>query len=323
MRFLYAIFLCCLFATAANAQTVICPLTPAAGTNNQICANTAFVQKQIGATQIVSQVNSGAGLLGGPITSTGTLSIDPSYLRSYLAGVMLSNDGTSPNSVLDISAGVAADSTDAVLIKIGAFTKSTAGAWSAGTGNDGMGNGLTIANSTWYTVCLANNSGSPDIWFDTSATCANRPSGITDTLYRRIGSFKTDGSAHILKFVQNGDDFLWVSPTEEQSSATMPTSLTALSLIGVPTGVEVWAKMRLFIDPPTAGGAILSGADASSDAVGTGNFDMFSPVASQQSVAPITARTSTSAQVRWQASQASTVAFLWSLGWTDRRGRDN
>jgi hypothetical protein len=31
--------------TSAHAQAVICPITPAAGTSNQLCANTAFVQK--------------------------------------------------------------------------------------------------------------------------------------------------------------------------------------------------------------------------------------------------------------------------------------
>ncbi len=36
-----------ILCTAAHAQAVICALTPATGTNNTLCANTAFVQKSI------------------------------------------------------------------------------------------------------------------------------------------------------------------------------------------------------------------------------------------------------------------------------------
>src|SRR5581483_1603164 len=99
---------------------------------------------------------------GVPITAI----IAPIVPRAYFSGLIESNDGGTPNSVLDMAAGMAADTTNAVLISVGAFTKSTAGAWTAGTGQHGMGNGLTIANSTWYHVCLANNSGTPDYWFD-------------------------------------------------------------------------------------------------------------------------------------------------------------
>jgi len=95
---------------------------------------------------------------------------------NYIGGLTLSNDGGSPNTVLDIDAGSAADSTNAVMITVGAFTKSTAGAWAAGSGSNGMGNALTIASNTWYHVCVGYNAGSPDYWFDTSATCVSTSS---------------------------------------------------------------------------------------------------------------------------------------------------
>ena len=49
-RTLCAVIIFLLCATTAHAQTVICPVTPDAGTSNQVCANTAFVHKAIGAT---------------------------------------------------------------------------------------------------------------------------------------------------------------------------------------------------------------------------------------------------------------------------------
>src|SRR5579859_5250273 len=93
-----------LFAPQAHAQAVICPLTPAAGTSNTVCANTAFVNKSItpsGFTQGDLPAFGSAGTL----TDTG-FSL-AGALRSYLAGLTLSNDGSLPNSVLDIAAGVA------------------------------------------------------------------------------------------------------------------------------------------------------------------------------------------------------------------------
>jgi hypothetical protein len=84
---------------------------------------------------------------------------------------VLSNDSTTPNSVLDIAAGVANDSTNAVQIKIGAFIRSTQGAWAAGSTSNGKGNWLTITASTWYHVCQTPNGGTPDLWSDTSPTC--------------------------------------------------------------------------------------------------------------------------------------------------------
>ncbi len=47
MRTIAVAALLSLLSASAHAQAVICPLTPATGTNNILCANTAFVQKSI------------------------------------------------------------------------------------------------------------------------------------------------------------------------------------------------------------------------------------------------------------------------------------
>jgi hypothetical protein len=175
-------------------------------------------------------------------------------LRSYIAGLALSNDGTTPNSVLDIAAGMAADSGNSVYISIGAFTKSTAGAWTSGSGNNGMGNGLTVAASTWYHVILANNGGTPDIYFDTSATGANRPAGISDTKVRRIGSFLTDGSAHILSFVQDGDTFYWGTLPTDVAVTNLASTSGTLFTLSTPLGVKTRPLLR--ISASTTNGAV-------------------------------------------------------------------
>ena len=134
-------------------------------------------------------------------TVTGTLALArlPAIYGGYLNGIGLNYVST---SVLGIAAGGCIDSTNAVLLTATTFTKSTAGSWTAGSGNDGMGTGLTIATSTMYYVYAILKSGSYDVYFDTSASAANAPAGIT--AYRLIGTFQTDSSANILPFVQWG-----------------------------------------------------------------------------------------------------------------------
>jgi hypothetical protein len=288
----------------------------------------------------VTSVAPGAGISttaasGGStaITSSGTVYLDASYIQNYLGGLQLSNDGTTPNSVLDIAAGSATDSTNTYVIKIGAFTKSTAGAWASGSGSNGMGNGLTIAASTWYHVCLGYNAGTPDVWFDTSAVCANKPSGISGSQYRRIGSFKTNGSSNILAFTQLGNEFVWAAPIVEQTNAVPPTTATLFTLAGVPTGVKVKAELRS-ADNCTVTGVSCSATvlfqspdetSAVSNATG-GNVDVDLAVGNTAATStistgvPFERRTNTSAQLRWSAAgpqDANLGVYLVTFGWID------
>lgn len=153
----------------------------------------------------------------------------------YINGFTLSNDGTTPNSVLDIAAGYCTDSTNAVSITGTAFTKSTAGTWASGSGSNGMGTGLTISASTWYHVFAIINGGSFDVYFDTSVTAANKPASTTS--FRYIGSFKTDASSHILSFTQQGQVFTWGTAVSDLSNghATTETAVTLSTPLGMVT----------------------------------------------------------------------------------------
>jgi hypothetical protein len=189
-------------------------------------------------TTILASSNAGAAVnlaagttqvwLDVPAAQIRALAVDPGYIN----GFTLSNDGTAPNTVLDIAAGSASDSTNATAINGTAFTKSTAGTWVAGSGNNGMGTGLTIAASTWYHVFAIIKGGSFDVYFDTSATAANAPSGTT--AFRYIGSFKTTSGAAIFAFTQYGQKFVWTSSRQDLSSGTATTS-TPVTL-SVPLG---------------------------------------------------------------------------------------
>jgi len=160
--------------------------------------------------------------------------------NGYINGFTLSNDVTLPNTVLDIAAGIAADSTNAVAIAGTAFTKSTAGSWAAGSGNNGMGTGLTIAASTWYHVFAILNAGSYDVYFDTSPVAANKPSGTT--AFRYIGSFETNASSQIALFFQFGQRFYWAAGVTDINEVIDVTA--ALYTLSVPPGFNTYPILQ-------------------------------------------------------------------------------
>jgi hypothetical protein len=243
-------------------------------------------------------------------------------LRGHIGGLALANDGTTPNTVLDIAVGACVDSTGLVPIKLtSAFTKSIAGAWAAGSGSNGMGIGLTAAASTWYHVFAIINAGNTDIYFDTSVTAANAPAGTI--AYRRIGSIRTDASVHITSFNQIGDYFYIVAV-----SVFGPTGgSVALQLFGVigPTGVVFQPLLEsnlsatggsiYFQLAPAADSAKLYTANmvqnANAGIVGNYNIVLGPP-------------TNILGQIYMGDTLSGGTANVqvWSIGWVDTRGKN-
>jgi hypothetical protein len=315
---------------AANAVT---NAKAAQGTSNSVKGNPS----NIGANEQDMTMPSCAGATNGLSWTNGTgfgcnTYSAAQFLRSYLAGLGTTNDSISPNTKLDIAPGVAADATNAVYIALPpSFTKTTGGAWTAGSGNNGMGNGLTIANNTQYDVCLAYNGGTPDIWFDTSnrsttySECANKPSGISGSLYRRIWWFKTDGSAHIIPYTQFGDELVWVTPVTDQNAQTASTSGALATLASVPTGFKVQAEFSGSFDTAaTIGYGLFYAGDTTSPPVpsNTTANAVFPVPGSAYGAGAFTMRTTTAGQVGERISASGTFNIT-TYGFIDRRGRDN
>ena len=235
-------------------------------------------------------------------------------LRSYLAGLTLSTAGSS--GTFGIAAGVGTDSTNAVLLSLAsAYTKTTS-AWAVGTGNGGLDTG-SIANATWYHVYLIErvDTGLVDVIFSLSASAPTLPTNYT--LYRRIGSMKTDGSAHWLIFTQFGDVFTWgagVPTTDVNGVAT--TGTPANKVLQVPTGIQVIAQFAVELVGATPIGMnfytpgqgvpaiaqIYAGPTASG-----GNFGIL---------------TDTSAQITAVASNIGSLYYVSAYAWIDTRGRN-
>ena len=250
--------------------------------------------------------------------------------RGYIDGLVTSRNSGTPTTKLDIAAGECLDSTNAVRIRLSsALTKRTGGAWAAGNDANGMGNALTIANSTWYYVFAVIVNGVHDVYFDTSVSAANKPSGTS--YYRLIGFFRTNGSAEILDFVQMGDYWQWAAPVSDVG-ATNPGTSAVTRTLTVPTGVNVMANVILGLQNNGAGGnalALLSDLAIPDAAVGVSGAQTAYAANSSANVAvdhtPVSVRTNTSAQIRSRLSysDANVILYIVTYGWTWARGRNS
>ena len=299
IRSIVAALFLALFVSGASAQCVV---------------PNAFVS---GTTASAAQVNANFNAIL-TCLNTAAQSLPP---RSYLAGLTLSTAGSSSTS--GIAAGVAADSTSAAIMQLtSAYTKTTS-AWAVGAGNGGLDTG-TIAANTWYHVYLIErtDTGVVDVQFSLSATAPTLPTNYT--LFRRIGSMKTDGSSHWIQFTQNGDQFLWYVAVNDVNVTNLSTA-AVLYALSVPTGVKVFALNRGYINNATATNLLITSPDESDQSPQTvaGNntgFQMGNNVTTP--LGQIQTLTNTSAQIRARAANASTTLVLATYGWIDRRGRD-
>jgi hypothetical protein len=272
----------------------------------------------LGSAATLAATSAGTSLVTAASASAALAVVNGGNLFNTLSGMKLSNDGTTPNTKLDVAAGFCADDTNAFLIagSAGVIDCATVGA-------NGLDAGA-LANATWYHVYAISKAAgaSPALLASTSASAPTLPD--TYTLKRRLGSFKTDGSAHILAFTQNGDEFLWPVIVPELATTTAGTAATLLTLAGSPSGVKVSALLRAAGSNASSFAVILSSPDENSAAVGavTGNYSLVAPSGSLVGAAGhFSLRTNTSGQIRYVASASSTTLQIVSYGWTDTRGR--
>jgi hypothetical protein len=135
-----------------------------------------------------------------------------------------------------------------------ALSKTTS-AWSAGNGNGALDAG-GIAINTWYNVYLVKRIDTQvvDVLISLSANAPTLPANYS--LARRIGSMKTNGSAQWIKFLQNGDEFLWDPTILDVNGVAMSTAVQAPTL-SVPPGVSVTALVQVALNPTAVGQLLL------------------------------------------------------------------
>lgn len=252
-----------------------------------------------------------------------TAAIPPS-VPGYLFGLTLSTAGSS--ATFGIAAGTANNSTNVSLMTLSsAYTKTTS-AWAVGTGNGALDTGA-IANSTWYHVFLIQrpDTGVVDVLFSLSATSPTLPTNYT--LFRRIGSMKTNGSALWTKFYQVGNDFLWDVPGSDMNTGTVSTTAVLITL-SVPTGIQVIPNTDFFVNVSTVNTAVylITSPEVPDTAPTTtpNNFTFITSINVFLPTAHPYLRTNTSGQIRARCNiTTGGTFFATTMGWNDRRGQDS
>lgn len=282
-----------------------------------------------GDTQVWRGESAGVVRLVGYMRASGA-PLSP-VLRSYLAGLGMSTAGGS--ATMTIAAGVAANSTNVALMTLAAAIAKTTSAWAVGTGNGGLDTGA-IANSTQYHFHLIQrlDTGVVDALISLSPTAPTMPANYT--IFRRIGSMKTNGSAQWIAFSQVGDNFLLSASVLDVDAANPGTAAVSRTL-SVPTGIQVDAVVQWMLVNAASGGVSdlqISSLDVTDEApsVTVAPLATISGAAAASGwnghpSAQATTRTNTSAQVRSRLSfsDASVTLRGATLGWIDRRGRDS
>jgi len=261
----------------------------------------------------------GAGFVSGGGSPVSSQQLAP-FMRSYLAGLTLSTVGSS--ATFSVAAGTASDSTNADMMTLAfSFSKTTA-AWVSGSSNGGLDTG-TIAASTWYHAHLIKNesSGAVDVLVSLSASAPTLPSGFT--LFRRIGSMKTDSSSHWAAFAQNGDEFLWSSPPLDMSSQAINNGSSALLALSVPSGIQVRALVAGYLTSTAAGSQCYFSSPDQTDIASPNGTTAIVPSAGGFGSFNLIIRTNTSSQVRARGNNSGISANASTSGWLDRRGKDN
>jgi hypothetical protein len=240
---------------------------------------------------------------------------------NHIFGFQCANNGTDAANDLDIGAGVAADDTNAVMIRTAALTKRLDANWAVGTNQGGLDTGVE-ANSTWYYVWAIRrpDTGVTDILFSASATSPTMPANYTQK--RLVWAFFNDSAGAIEPFVQRGDECIW-SDTPAAASGTANTTTTLAALVPAINGVI--GHFRGTID---GGGGTreavwssLHEADVAPSTTAAPLETMRVNVNISVMAGEFTLMLSNSQTVRVRAT-ASTGVALYTKGWRWHRGRE-
>jgi hypothetical protein len=242
----------------------------------------------------------------------------------YIAGLQLKNNVIDGTNDIDISAGSARDSTNVEnLVLASAYTKQLDAAWAVGNNAGGLDTGSKTIN-TWYHVHLIKrpDTGVVDVLFSASATAPTLPTNYT--VFRRIGSIRTDASNIIRPFVQVGDDFQYLTSITDVNAAN--GVLTRITVpLSVPTGVRVFARIDTACYGTTAGtNAILTALDGADVAPTTIVSQLINSNAAQATNGgQMLIRTDTNASIGSRSSAATAhIVVIRTVGWLDNRGKD-
>lgn len=260
--------------------------------------------------------------------------------RGHIAGLTLSNNGSDATNDIDIAVGACRSSDNtADIVLASALTKQLDAGWAVGTNAGMRATGAAIANGTYHIFLIRrSDTGVVDVAADTSVTGANIATNTNAayTQIRRIGSILRESGA-IVAFSQLGDEF-YRKASVLDVNATNPGTAAVLRTLSIPTGLQLHAIFNANARNTAAlvGFSVLFSSPDQNDEAAA-NYGSATPLTNTSPTANAAActsdsagpqsriRTNTSAQIRTRAaaSDGSCTLTIATLGWVDRRGRDD
>ena len=242
-----------------------------------------------------------------------------SFPEGHINGLGMSTAGSSTS--IAIAAGVAANSTNAVLMRLAAAITKTTGAWAVGSGNGGKLSAAALANNTFYAFYEIRrpDTGVVDVGFDISPTTPTLPANYTQ--WRYIGSWRTNAAGQWDDLLQFGDYWIYKLPRLDYNGAASTTR--ALLTLSVPTGRKMYATFNLRGDTSTS---VYISDPATTDVAPSASAAPLATLQTDGAAGQVTTiqaacMTDTSGRVAHRAGNTNTFR-LATLGWIDNRGRD-
>lgn len=236
-------------------------------------------------------------------------------LPGYRFGTTIANNSGTPNTKVDIAAGIVADDTGVTMMRGNATVTVDFGT----TGANGLDTGSIAASKCYFIWSIGQADGTYAGFADRCDLAGLSPTLPSGYIYkRRDGSVLTDASSHILAFTQkDSKKFEWASaPGDQNFVASFSSGLLTLS---VPTGITVDALIRA--NAASAGPAyqvLIQDPAESSSAVNTptGNFQLVNDTGGS-SGGQFQITTDTSGRVRAGSSLANISFRIVTFGWID------
>ncbi len=256
--------------------------------------------------------------------------------RNYISGAQISNNGVDADHDIDVAAGQLRNTGDTGNILItSSITKRLDATWASGTGNGGLNDtDQPVATGTWYHVFALGKTTNDayDVGFDTDPDATNLLADAAVvaagfTIYRRLGTIKTDGTSNILAFTQTGRHFEWDDPIGNAlTNQTHETELT-FTLDGAPPDFSTLLDIQWHINE----GNNVEGYFYSTNVLEEDpNITNTAPYAMMRQAGPVNLtgrtfiRSNTSRQIhgRFDAGAGTDISFvnIAVFGWQDDLG---
>lgn len=142
--------------------------------------------------------------------------------------------------------------------------------------------------------------------------------------YRRIGSVIRSGGSN-LAFIQDGDDFLLVTPVVDVAVTNLSTSRVTYTLASAPVGLRMAVKARCLFTHNSVGTLGWVGDLSTTDAAPHGSNSPLAThyvhVGAGMEAQDLIIMMNTSAQIAARSSASSSTLRVATLGWKDTRGK--